>query len=102
MEEEKIVLSETRTQIKEKKANIQTAITSFSSTLINNRGDCGSQMVFDTLGSLKAWGFESSYTTSDNKCRECRWFDPACDLCYFFGTARIDDLACESFHPAEL
>ncbi len=101
MEQEKIVSSEIRTQIKEEKANRQTVITSFSSTLVNDQGGCGSQMDFDTVGASEVWGFDPSYTRSDDRCRECKWFDPACDLCYFFGAARIDDLACESFHHAE-
>ncbi|NJD76214.1 MAG: hypothetical protein FIB08_03850 [Candidatus Methanoperedens sp.] len=99
--EEKTVLSETRAQIKEEETNRQTAITSLSLALINNRGSCESQMAFDTLEDSNVWGLESLYTGSDNRCGECRWFDPACDICYFFGTARVDDLSCESFHPAE-
>jgi len=34
-------------------------------------------------------------------CRECLWYDPAYDQCYFKGTVRIDDIACEYFESEE-
>ena len=58
-------------------------------------------MGLDTFAAIKIWGYEPLYTKCDNRCRECMWFDPAYDLCYFFGSTRIDNLACESFQPAE-
>jgi hypothetical protein len=41
---------------------------------------------------------ESEYI---NNCRDCTWFDPAYDQCYFYGLVRADDKACMEFQNSD-
>ena len=57
-------------------------------------------LAFGNTPTLEAWGWKSKHT-DDNRCSECKWFDPVYDNCYLFGAARVDDFACESFQQEE-
>ncbi len=50
---------------------------------------------------FKKWERESLDSEYDNRCGECRWFDPAYDQCCFFGATRVDDIVCGNFKYAE-
>jgi hypothetical protein len=83
MEEDKILLSEAKAEIKEKQQNF------------------GSYAAFSNVATLDVWEFAPQRTEYDTRCRECKWFDPAYDHCYLFGATSVEDLICESFLPAE-